>query len=166
MKYVKDIMSSPVVSVPVGTTVQEAAKEMAKMNISSIAVKENGNLRGLVTERDFSKKVVADSMDPKTTKVDDIMAIDLVTTGPETTIGEAATIMAEGSFRRLPIVEGESLIGIVTETDLELALREEAVEETKARVRDHYKFAAQIRRQEMRIDELKKIINTLEANLQ
>ncbi len=165
MKYVEDIMSSPVVSVPTGTVVQEAAKIMSKLNIGSVAVKDGDTLKGILTERDISKKIVANGKDPRTTCVDEVMQTEIVTTGKDTTVGEAATIMAEGGFRRLPIIEGDVLVGIVTETDLELALREETIEESKARVRDHYKFAAQIRRQEMRIEELKKTITSLETSI-
>ena len=163
MKYVKDIMSSPVVSVSTGTNVQEAAKLMAKMGIGSVAVKDGERFSGILTERDISKKIVAQGVDASSTTVDDIMETDIVTAEPDATIGEASTIMDEGGFRRLPIMEDGVLRGIVTETDLELALREEAIEESKARVRDHYKFAAQIRRQELRIEELKRALSEIDA---
>lgn len=165
MKYVKDIMSSPVTNVTLDETVQQAAVVMGEKGIGSVAVMKGDVMLGIVTERDISKKVVAQNKDASRLSVQDIMQSEIVTAKPDTTIDEASTIMSEGKFRRLPIMENGKLVGIVTETDLELALREEAIDETKARVRDHYVFAEQIRNQENRIEELKNIINNIETSI-
>ncbi len=165
MKAVRDIMTHSVVTIDAEENVQHVAKIMAEKNIGSVAVTQLGKLVGIITERDISNKVVAENRNPVKTKVKDIMHSQLVTTGVDTSVNEASNILSEGKFRRLPVIQNGQLVGIVTETDIELALREEALEESKARMRDHYKFSEQIRRQETRIEELRNTILELEKKI-
>jgi CBS domain-containing protein len=165
MKYVKDIMTSPVISIDETASIQDVAKIMAEKNIGSVAVMQAGKLMGIITERDISKKIVAVNRNPVTTSVKDIMQTHLITAVPETTVEEASNVLSTGKFRRLPVMAGDKLAGIVTETDIELAMHEEALEESKARVKDHYKFSEQIRQQDQKIADLKKTIMDLEKQL-
>ncbi|HET6730686.1 MAG TPA: CBS domain-containing protein [Nitrososphaeraceae archaeon] len=73
---------------------------------------------GIVTERDIVRRVVAESKDPKDTVAYDIMSKPLITVGPEATIYDAALIMTKYKIRRLPIVRDNTLLGIITSSDL------------------------------------------------
>jgi signal-transduction protein with cAMP-binding, CBS, and nucleotidyltransferase domain len=73
---------------------------------------------GIITERDMVRRVVAESKDPKTTAAHHIMSSPLITVGPEATVYDAALIMTKYSIRRLPIVRDNTLLGIITSSDL------------------------------------------------
>jgi CBS domain-containing protein len=73
---------------------------------------------GIITERDIVRKVVAESKDPKTTVAYDIMSRPLITVGPEATVYDAALIMTKYMIRRLPIVRDNTLLGIITSSDM------------------------------------------------
>jgi predicted transcriptional regulator len=165
MKTVKDIMTKSVVTTGLEASVHEVSKLMAEKHIGSVAVMEDDKLTGIVTERDITHKVVGGGMDIEKTRVKDVMHAQLTTAGPLTSVNEASNILMEGGFRRLPIMEDGKLIGIVTETDIEIALRQEALEETQARMRDHYKFAEQIRQQERKIEDLRKKLIEFEKRM-
>ena len=73
---------------------------------------------GIITEMDIVRRVVAESKDPKITAAYDIMSKPLITVGPEATIYDTALIMTKYSIRRLPIVRDNTLLGIITSSDL------------------------------------------------
>lgn len=73
---------------------------------------------GIITERDIVRKVVAESKDPRTTAAYDIMSRPLITVGPEATVYDAALIMTKYMIRRLPIVRDNTLLGIITSSDM------------------------------------------------
>ena len=79
---------------------------------------------GIVTERDIVRRVVAESKDPQSTMAYDIMSKPLITVGPEATIYDAALIMTKYSIRRLPIARDNTLLKIITSTDLARRLYE------------------------------------------
>lgn len=86
---------------------------------TSNAGSNTGNVPvGIITERDIVRKVVAESKDPKTTVAYDIMSKPLITVGPEATVYDAALIMTKYMIRRLPIVRDNTLLGIITSSDL------------------------------------------------
>ncbi|MBU0762903.1 MAG: CBS domain-containing protein [Candidatus Altiarchaeota archaeon] len=165
MKTVRDIMTAPVVTIDEESNILAVAKLMVEKKIGSVAVTKNGKLSGIITERDIAHKVVAANKDATKTKVAEVMHAQITTTGVFTSVNAASNILAQGGFRRLPVVDNNMLVGIVTETDIEIALREEALEESQARMRDHYKFAEQLRKQETKIEELKNIILELQNKL-
>jgi CBS domain-containing protein len=73
---------------------------------------------GIITERDIVRRVVAESKDPKTTMAFDIMSKPLISVGPEATIYDASLIMTKYMIRRLPIIRDNTLLGIITSSDL------------------------------------------------
>lgn len=117
MPAVKDIMTKNVVTIDGSKTIFEAAEFMSEKNISCLVVVESGTPVGIVTERDFVKRVVAKhaSFD---TKVNEIMTKNLVTVEPEASIKEAARLMSSHKIRRLPVLKQNKLVGIVVATDL------------------------------------------------
>ncbi|MGD1834626.1 MAG: cyclic nucleotide-binding/CBS domain-containing protein, partial [Nitrososphaeraceae archaeon] len=79
--------------------------------------KDNDKPIGIITEKDITRKIVAEGKDPKTTPANEIMSKPLITIQPETPIYTAAELMIEYEIRRLPIVKDNQLLGIVTASD-------------------------------------------------
>ena len=96
---------------------KDALKEMVKRNIGSVVVVEDGKPVGIVTERDVSRSV-AKGAKALRTQVKRVMSSSLVAVSPNTGIQSAMTIMLKNGIRRLPVVEKEKLVGIVTERDI------------------------------------------------
>ncbi len=163
MKCVRGIMSHPVVTVDSEANVQDAAQIMSEKKIGSVAVLTDGELVGIFTERDISTKIVAENRDASKTKVGQVMHSPVVTAEPETTIYEASKIMSDAGFRRLPIVEGEKLVGIVTQTDIEMALRAISIDELKTKVHELEIFNKMAIGRELKMAELKKRITEIEG---
>lgn len=119
--YVKDIMNKDVKTITGDSTVMEAAEEMKKYRIGSLVVVKNSKLTGILTERDIMDKVVAEAADSSKLKVKDIMTTEVAMIDPEKDIGEAAQVMSERVIKKLPVIKGNKLVGIVTATDLCMA---------------------------------------------
>lgn len=100
-----------------GTTVNTAAKRMARRKVGAILVVENDSLTGIFTERDALNRVIAKERDPRATRLSDVMTANPLTISPDEAFGYALLIMHEHSFRHLPVVEGGKLIGIVSARD-------------------------------------------------
>jgi CBS domain-containing protein len=95
-----------------------AAKAMQSINVGIIPVCEGDRLSGVITDRDIVLKCVAEGKDVNTTRVQDCMTSSVVTGSPDMDVHEAADLMAENQIRRLPVVEGDRLVGIVSIGDL------------------------------------------------
>jgi CBS domain-containing protein len=120
---VRDIMTKDIVIIDADKTALEAARLMTEKGISSLFIAKDGNPVGIVTERDFIKKICAKELAVSQVKVGDIMSKILTTAGPDTPIEVAVQRMANHKVRRLPIMEGGKIIGIITVTDLAKHLR-------------------------------------------
>jgi CBS domain-containing protein len=114
---VGDIITGKVFSVPPTATVAEAAETMVKGRVGSAVVVDGPWLLGIFTERD-ALRVAAAGADPTTTSVKDWMTKDPMTTGPDADSADAAAIMATEGFRHLPVVEGDSVVGVVSLRDV------------------------------------------------
>lgn len=114
---VGDLMTEDVETVGPAATVRAVAERLHGSDIGSLVVTDGERPVGIVTERDLVG-VLARAFDPDETLVERVMTGDLVTVPPEATAEQAARLLAEGGFRRLPVVENEELVGIVTTTDL------------------------------------------------
>ena len=113
---VLEVMTSRVVTIGESSTVQEAAALMARTNIGSVIVVEGGKILGILTERDVLRRFLDGGIGGK--RVLELMTRQVVSIAPETTLADAAGLMIGHGFRRLPVVEGSVLVGIVTATDL------------------------------------------------
>jgi len=120
---VRDIMTKHIVMIDHDKSALEAAKIMAEKGISSVFVVMNGDPVGIVSERDFIKKICAKELPIAQVKIGDIMSKILTTADPEMPIAVAVQRMANHKIRRLPIMEGGKLVGIITVTDLARHLR-------------------------------------------
>jgi CBS domain-containing protein len=120
---VRDIMTKQIVMIDHDKSALEAAKVMAEKGISSVFVVRDGQPVGIVSERDFVKKICAKELPIAQVKMADIMSKILTTADPETPIEVAVQRMVNHKIRRLPIMDGGKLVGIITVTDLAKHLR-------------------------------------------
>ena len=125
MQRVGDLLSdkgTEVVCIVPGARVADAVELMAERGIGSLLVMKGGVLRGIVTERDYARKVVAGGLRPEDTRVEEIMTADVYTTGFEQSIDECMLLMTEKRIRHLPVVDGEQVLGIISIGDLMKAI--------------------------------------------
>ncbi len=115
---VREMMNTRVKTAKPDSTVQMAAKAMTKFRIGSLIITEGGKLVGIVTERDILVKVVSAAKNPAKVKIRDVMNSDVVLARPNIDIEEAARIMMRYKIKKLPVVDGNRLVGIVTATDI------------------------------------------------
>lgn len=125
---VREVMSSPVVTVLEKDNAELVAKLMSAHKLGSVIVTDNkGNPVGIITERDMVKRVVAKNLFPSEIKAGKIMSKPLVTVDPQTSIGEAARKMNTLIIRRLAVMDRGKLVGIVSSKDI-LAVTPELTE--------------------------------------
>jgi CBS domain-containing protein len=129
-KNIRDVMTPSPETVEADRSAVEAAQRMKQADAGMIPVVQDGKLVGTVTDRDIVIRVVAEGRDPQTTAVGEIASNDLVTVGPDQELGEALGLMASHQVRRLPVVEGETLIGVVAQADVARVADERRVGET------------------------------------
>jgi CBS domain-containing protein len=116
--YVEEIMSKvPVIGGP-DLTARDLATLMRSWKVGSVIIIEDGIPMGIVTEKDFVEKLVAEDKLPSKVKASQIMSSPLVTIGPRESVATAGRKMAQNRLRRLPVVVGEQLVGMVTENDI------------------------------------------------
>ncbi|MDH7461277.1 CBS domain-containing protein [Chitinophagaceae bacterium 26-R-25] len=121
MKKVSDILSQKkytLIAVTPDTTVLEALNVMAEKNIGSVLVMEGEEYFGLLTERDYSRKVILKSKSSTDTKVYDIMSIGLPRITPDNSIEVCMHLMSENNIRYLPVFENDKVCGIISVNDV------------------------------------------------
>jgi len=135
---VKDIMSSPVVTLDENEASNKAAMVMDKNDLGSVVVTNSaGNSIGIITERDLVIRVLAKNLKPDTAKAKEIMTTPLVTIEPDTTITEAARRMNRLGIRRLGVTYKGNLVGIISSKDI-LGVMPELIEiiQERSRIED------------------------------
>jgi len=120
---VSEIMTKATVTDAAQDSLAEAAARMWNAQTGSLLVMEGEHLLGIVTERDVLR-AIAHGMDPNQVPVKDLMRTDVITVGPQTTLKEAAKLMATKWIRHLPVVEGSRVVGILSQRDLTGVLAE------------------------------------------
>jgi CBS domain-containing protein len=115
---IKDVMTSEVHSCETSASAMDAAKMMAQQDIGPIPVVENGRLVGIVTDRDITVRVVAEGRDPTSTTVGEIASRDIVTATPDDDLDDVTSLLSQHQVRRIPVVEGDRLVGIVAQADI------------------------------------------------
>ena len=114
---VKDIMTKALISVNPTTTAVQIAKMMEQGGIGAVLVKENDNLVGIITDRDFATKIAANNLSFDT-PVEKIMSSPLITINHDEPISAAAQMMSSKKIRKLAVSENGTIVGLVTSTDL------------------------------------------------
>jgi CBS domain-containing protein len=109
---------SNAISVPPGTSVLDALKIMADKNIGSIVVMDQDKFLGIITERDYSRKVILKGKHSVDTTVSDIMSSDLPPVNPNDSIERCMSLMSDNNIRYLPVFENNKLAGIISMSDV------------------------------------------------
>ena len=115
---VRETMTADPTAVETDRTVAQAAEFMAKENVGSLPVTENGELVGIVTDRDLVVQVVARGLDPNSVNVADVYTEKPVVATPDEPLDQALQRMAEEQVRRLPVVSDGRLVGILAQADV------------------------------------------------
>jgi CBS domain-containing protein len=115
---VEDVMVREVITIDEESTVREAAEVMNKFEIGCLIAVRKGKAVGIITERDLLKRVVAEARDVNKTKVKDVMSSPLVVVEPKMELEEAVKLMFQMKIKKLPVVDGKRLVGLVTLTDI------------------------------------------------
>jgi signal-transduction protein with cAMP-binding, CBS, and nucleotidyltransferase domain len=114
----KEIMVEDVVTVKATSTIKEAAELMNKNEIGCLIVIDKGKPAGIITERDMLKRVINESRRPKQTTVSQVMSKPLISVQPKMQAGDAAKMMLKQKIKKLPVIENDQILGLVTLTDL------------------------------------------------
>ncbi|KHD85316.1 CBS domain-containing protein [Heyndrickxia ginsengihumi] len=114
---IRSLMSKEVISVQPNQTVQEAAQLMRQHNLGAIPVVENGQVKGMLTDRDITLRLTAKGADANV-PVSSCMTNEVIHGTPDMDVHEASQVMAQHQVRRLPIVENNQLVGFVSLGDL------------------------------------------------
>ena len=114
---VRNIMTNSVISIDSSASANQAAKMMEDAKVGAIIVMEDNTPIGIITDRDFAIKIVAHAY-PIDTKVKRVMSSPLYSIGPDESVRMIADLMYTRGIRKLPVIENEKVIGIVTATDL------------------------------------------------
>ncbi|MFB5597400.1 MAG: CBS domain-containing protein [Nitrosopumilaceae archaeon] len=114
---VKDVMTKSVISVDSSATINEAAKVMEDTKVGAIIVMENNTPVGIVTDRDFAVKVAAHAYQISE-PIKKIMSSPLIAIGPDETVLMVADLMYTRGVRKLPVIDDDQVVGMITATDL------------------------------------------------
>ncbi len=130
-KKARDVMTSPAECVGERDTIETAAKRLAELDVGSMPIcGEDDRLKGMVTDRDIVVKVIAKGNDPTKVTASDLAEGKPVTIGADDSAEEALSVMSKHRVRRLPVIDGHDLVGIVSQADLAKELDEQSVGET------------------------------------
>jgi CBS domain-containing protein len=129
-KKARDIMSDDCTCIGENDTVLDAAKRLAELDVGAMPIcGEDDRLKGMITDRDIVVKVLAAGKDPASVKTGEVGAGDdqTVTIGADDSIEEALRTMIDHKVRRLPVIDGKQLVGIISQADVATNLDEERV---------------------------------------
>jgi CBS domain-containing protein len=138
MKKVSDILSrkgASVIAIDGGTTVLDALRLMSDKNIGSVVITENGDYAGLLTERDYARKVILQGKSSLETQVREIMSTNFPRMIPGNSVETCMHVMSENNIRYLPVFNGGALCGIVSISDVvteTILSHEETIEHLKS----------------------------------
>lgn len=128
MKLVKNILDSKgndIWRVAPDDSVLDAIKTMAEKGVGALLVMNDASLVGIISERDYARKVILEGRSSKKTPVKDIMSAEVVCARPEQTVEECMLLMTENRIRHLPVMQDEKVVGVLSIGDLVKAIIEE-----------------------------------------
>jgi CBS domain-containing protein len=122
------VKGTEVFSVAPQESVLRAIEVMATRHVGALLVMNEGSLIGIISERDYARKVILKNRSSQDTPVGDIMTSPAVSVTPEETVHRCMQIMTEGRFRHLPVVKGDRVVGMLSIGDLVKAVIQEQTE--------------------------------------
>lgn len=132
MKLVKHLLDTKgryIISIPPEASVFDAIKLMADRSIGSLLVMQDEQLVGIVTERDYARKVIVKGRSSRSTPVADIMTTELVTTTADQTVNKCMGLMTDRRIRHLPVLEDAKVVGLISIGDIVQAVIADQQEE-------------------------------------
>jgi len=118
LSEILDEKGNELLQIAADASVFEAVKRMVEANVGSLLVTEGGEITGIVTERDYLRRVTLEGRTDKETAVREIMSSPLIVVTPQTTIDECMALMTDRRIRHLPVVDGGEVVGVVSIGDL------------------------------------------------
>ncbi|HVL31413.1 MAG TPA: CBS domain-containing protein [Solirubrobacteraceae bacterium] len=125
-RSVQEIMTHDPVTADVAQTLVEVARLMREHDTGAVVVTQSGKARGVVTDRDIVVRAIADGRDPADVQASEICSGEIVTLNPQDRLETAADTMRRHDVRRLPVVDGDRVIGIVSLGDLAIERDEDS----------------------------------------
>jgi CBS domain-containing protein len=127
-KNVRDVMTSDVECVGENETVLDAAKKLAELDVGAMPIcGEDNRLKGMLTDRDIVVKTLAQDRNPGDVRAGELAQGEPVTIAPDDPVEDALRKMKEHKVRRLPVLDGDDLVGVVSQADLAVNVDEEQV---------------------------------------
>ena len=116
--FVKDVMTNKIVSIDSNETIESASNKYRDFKIGCLMVTDGDDVVGIVTERDFIERTICMGIDPKTTKIKEIMSSDVKTINSDDSIADAVDVLKQNKIKKLPVVSDNGIVGIITITDI------------------------------------------------
>jgi len=132
MKLVRqllDVKGRDVISIGPDASVLDAIRTMAERGIGALAVVQGDELKGIVTERDYARKVILRGRSSESTKVSEIMSTEVFTTHPDATVQKCMNMMTKQKIRHLPVMDSGTICGLISIGDLVQAVIADQQEE-------------------------------------
>jgi signal-transduction protein with cAMP-binding, CBS, and nucleotidyltransferase domain len=115
---VAEVMNKTVIIMDINSDIPSIAREMISCEAGSVIITENRKAIGIITERDLVKNIVAEDRRPSKVNASEIFSTPLITIEPEKSVVEASEIMLKANIKRLPVLEKDTIIGVISTTDI------------------------------------------------
>lgn len=123
---ISQLMQKELITCAPSATVHDVAAKMKDYNVGSVLIIEDGGkLKGIVTDRDIALNVAADSKDPQTTHINDVMTANPVTINFDADVESALKLMSKENIRRLPVIQDGIVVGLLSSADVAVEIKEE-----------------------------------------
>ncbi|WP_159945655.1 MULTISPECIES: CBS domain-containing protein [unclassified Nocardiopsis] len=122
VRTIDEVMSSPVRTVSPDTSLREAAEIMREADVGDVVVTHENRIMGILTDRDIVVRCLAEGGDPDQSTARDVCSSEVATVPPQSSVADAVHVMRTSAVRRLPVVDDNRVVGVVTMGDLAQAV--------------------------------------------
>jgi CBS domain-containing protein len=136
VRHILQLKGKDVWSIRPDATVLEALRMMDSKGVGALVVTQESHLAGIISERDYARKVILKGKNSKDTLVSEIMTAHVITVHPDQTLDECMELMTSKSIRHLPVLDGERVVGVISMRDVMSAIihrQREALKQTEPR---------------------------------